>query len=66
MILIHYVYKNYTYTSGSGGGSSYIGNLDNARTVAGNASVPRPTGTGTQVGNTGNGYARITIIKVKI
>lgn len=57
---------DYVSSGGGGGGSSYIGGLNNARTVAGNAAVPRPTGTGTQVGNTGNGYARITIVKVKV
>jgi hypothetical protein len=38
--------------------SSYY--LDSASTIAGNASLPNPTGAGNIVGNTGNGYARIT------
>ena len=42
-------------------GSEYY--LANASTIAGNASMPSPSG-GTETGHTGNGYARITAIKV--
>jgi hypothetical protein len=49
--------------SGPGGGSGYIGGVTNGSTIAGNVSIPKPTG-GTEVGHTGNGYARITIINV--
>ena len=38
--------------------SSYY--LQNARTVAGNASIPTQNNSSTMTGNTGNGYARIT------
>ena len=42
-------------------GSEYY--LTNASTIAGNASMPSISG-GTETGHTGNGYARITAIKV--
>ena len=42
-------------------GSEYY--LTNASTIAGNASMPNTSG-GTETGHTGNGYARITAIKV--
>ena len=42
-------------------GSEYY--LANASTIAGNASMPSTSG-GTEIGHTGNGYARITAIKV--
>ena len=42
-------------------GSEYY--LANASTIAGNASMPSTSG-GTETGHTGNGYARITAIKV--
>ena len=41
-------------------GSKYY--LTNASTIAGNASMPSISG-GTETGHTGNGYARITVIK---
>lgn len=44
---------------GGGGGSGYIGGLTNGRTIAGNASMPSPTG-GTETGHYGNGYAIIS------
>lgn len=47
---------------GGGGGSSYIGGVIDGITIAGNSSMPSPTSTSTQVGNVGNGYARITIL----
>jgi hypothetical protein len=46
------------YSSGGGGGSSYVGGVINGSTIAGNASMPA-TGAGTQIGQSGNGYARI-------
>ncbi len=45
---------------GGGGGSSYIGGVTSGSTVAGNASMVNPSG-GTMTGNSGNGYARISI-----
>ena len=50
---------------GGGGGSGYINTrlLTGASTIAGNAAMPNPSG-GNMTGNSGNGYARITAIKV--
>lgn len=63
---------------GSGGGSGFVWTgsnapsgyllgseyyLTDASTIAGNASMPSTSG-GTETGHTGNGYARITAIKV--
>ena len=63
--------------SAGGGGSGYIHTPDShkpsgwllteehfltdAETIAGNQTIPKPSG-GTQIGHTGNGYARITVI----
>ena len=44
--------------SGSGG-SGYIGGVNNGRVIAGNESMPSPTG-GTETGHSGNGYCKIT------
>jgi len=51
-------------TSNGSGGTSYIGGVTSssgvtAATIAGNASMPNPSG-GTMTGKTGNGYVRIT------
>ena len=46
----------------AGGGSSYIDNLIEASTIAGNSSFPAPNGE-TETGHSGNGYARITCIE---
>ena len=43
---------------GGGGGSSYIAPLANGLTIAGNASMPSPSGTN-ETGHEGDGYARI-------
>lgn len=45
--------------SGGGGGSGYIGGVQNGQNIAGNASMPNPSG-GTMTGRAGHGYARIT------
>jgi hypothetical protein len=45
--------------NGAGGGSAYIGGVSNGSTIAGNASMPNPSG-GTMTGRSGNGYATIT------
>lgn len=45
---------------GGGGGSGYIGGVTNAQMIAGNATMPNPSG-GTMTGREGNGYARIII-----
>ena len=42
-----------------GGGSGYIGGVTNGQTIAGNVSMPSPTGS-TQIGQSGNGYVKIT------
>ena len=48
--------------SGAGGGSGYIGGVIDGYTIAGNASMPTHDGASTMTGNTGNGYAKITLI----
>jgi hypothetical protein len=45
--------------SSGGGGSGYIGGVSNATTIAGNQTIPSPTG-GTETGHSGNGYCKIT------
>ena len=47
------------YAYGGGGGSSYVGGVTNGKTIAGNESMPSPTG-GTETGHSGNGYCKIT------
>jgi hypothetical protein len=47
------------YSAGGGGGSAYIGGVTDGSTIAGNASMPNPSG-GTMTGRIGNGYATIT------
>ena len=49
------------YLTGGTGGSSYIGGVTNGSTIDGNSEMPSPTG-GTEIGHSGNGYARITYI----
>lgn len=59
-----YVYTSSTasnYPSGCLLNSSYY--LTNAQTIAGNTAFTSPTGT-SETGHTGNGYVRITVIKV--
>ena len=47
-------------TGGSGGGgSAYTGGVSSGTMIAGNASMPNPSG-GNTTGHSGNGYARIT------
>ena len=46
-------------STGGGGGSGYVGSLSNASLIAGNTSMPNPSG-GTMTGKAGNGSARIT------
>ena len=58
-----YIYTSSTasnYPSGCLLNSSYY--LTNAQTIAGNISFTSPTGT-SEIGHTGNGYIRITVIK---
>lgn len=51
-----------SYANGGGGGSSYIGGVTSSQTIAGNASMPNPSG-GTEVGHYMAGYARITYVR---
>ncbi len=47
---------------GAGGGSGYIGGVSNGIAIAGDNSIPSHSGSGTMMGNSGNGYARITFV----
>ena len=38
--------------------------LSNAQLIAGNASMPKPDGTGNETGHDGSGYARITVVSI--
>jgi len=49
------------YCGGGGGGSSYTGGVTSGQTIAGNASMPNPSG-GNMIGRLGNGFARITYL----
>ena len=53
-----------TYTAGGGGGSSYIDGLNNASTINGGQEMPSMYANTTTIGNTGNGYVKITQLKV--
>jgi hypothetical protein len=44
-------------STGGGGGSGYIGDVSNGQTIAGNQSMPSPSGS-YETGQSGNGYAR--------
>ena len=46
-----------------GGGSGYIGGVTNGNTIDGDSSMPTHDGEGTMIGNSGNGYAKITFIE---
>lgn len=50
------------YGTSGGGGSSWVGNLTDTQIIAGNAAMPTHDGASTMTGNTGNGYAKITLI----
>lgn len=54
---------DYATMGSGGGGSGYIGGVTSGQTIAGNATMPNPSG-GTMTGRTGNGYARITYLGV--
>ena len=54
--------SGYNGTPGGGGGSGWIGGVTNGTTIAGNAAMPTHDGTSTMTGNSGNGYAKITLI----
>lgn len=48
----------------SNGGTGYIGGVTDGNAIAGNSIMPTYNGISTMVGNTGNGYARITITNI--
>ena len=52
-------------SQGGSGGSGHINtsNLINGQMIAGNASMPNHDRSGTMIGNTGNGYAKVSYIK---
>lgn len=50
------------YHAPAGGGSSYIGGVTDGSTIAGDSAMPTHDGSSTMVGNSGNGYAKITFI----
>ena len=52
----------FDYGGGGGGGSGHIGTGLTGKTIAGTEEFPSPDGT-TEIGHTGNGYARITFVK---
>jgi hypothetical protein len=60
-------YGGYTTTTSwgsAGGGSGHIGTmLTNGATIAGNQTIPSPSG-GTETGHSGNGYCKITWMPV--
>ena len=49
--------------AGSGGGSGYVDGVIDGITIAGINSVPTYDGNSTMIGNSGNGYAKITFLK---
>lgn len=49
--------------AGSGGGSGYIGGVIEGSTIAGIHEIATHDGTSQMIGNTGNGYAKITFLK---
>lgn len=55
----------YSYAAGGGGGGSgYVGGVTNGVIMSGGSTIPKPSG-GTQMGNEGNGFARITALYVE-
>ena len=58
-------YSSFHNCSGGAGGSSYISGVTDGTTIAGNASMPTYNGASTMTGNSGHGYAKITLISIK-
>ena len=57
--------RSSSFDAAASGGSGYIGGVSDGQSIAGNALMPRYTGgTGTMTGNTGDGYARITLVSI--
>lgn len=58
-------YAGTTENTPGSGGSGYVSNkLTEAQTIAGNASFTTTSGSGTETGHSGNGYAKITPVSV--
>ena len=62
-------YNGASYDSGGGGGSGYLSDryIKNGETIAGNNAIPihilnNPNATGTMIGNSGDGFVRITYV----
>ncbi len=55
---------NYTryYGGGGGGGSSFVDNVINGVTIAGDSTMPSHDGLSTMVGNSGHGYVKISFV----
>lgn len=49
---------------GSSGGSGYIGGTYDGNSIAGNTNIPTYDGSGTMVGNVGDGYAKIVLVEI--
>lgn len=56
------LYGGYCSQGAGSGGSGYIDGVIDGETIAGNASMPTYDGTSTMTGNTGDGYAKITLV----
>ena len=54
----------YNGATPGGGGSGYIGGVVDGNTIAGNLEIPTYDGTSTMTGNTGDGYAKITLVSI--
>lgn len=46
------------------GGSGYIGGVENGNTISGDNSMPTHDGTSTMIGNSGHGYAKISVVSL--
>ena len=55
----------YNGATPGGGGSGYIGGVVDGNTIAGDSEMPTLDGTGTMIGNLGDGYAKITLVSFK-
>ena len=57
--------RSSVFDAAASGGSGYIGGVSEGQSIAGNALMPRYTGgTGKMIGNTGDGYAKITLVSI--
>ena len=51
-------------TVAAAGGSGYIGGVSDGQSIAGNKSMPTHDGTSTMTGNSGDGFAKITLVSI--